>query len=51
MKYFKIDKAFFNNIENRLCPDFESLGDLLKIKNGYSNETERVSFSTEIRLC
>ena len=38
-------------IKERLCPDMEHLGDFYKIKNGYTNRTERVSFSLEIHQC
>ena len=29
----------------------ESLASILKIKNGYTNSTERTSFSIEVHLC
>lgn len=35
----------------RLCPDIESMREYLKIRNGYSNQNDRGSFSLEIYLC
>ena len=40
-----------SRIKNRLCPDFESLRDILQVKNSYQNKNERVSFSIEAVLC
>lgn len=46
-----MDDAFKENIKNRLCPDYDTIKDFIKIKNGYANVTERWSFSIEIRIC
>ena len=35
----------------RFCPATEILGDNYFIKNGYTNSTERVSFSVEVVRC
>ena len=37
-----------SNIQNRFCPDFSDIDDLLKIKNNYGDTVERVNFSIEI---
>ena len=37
--------------EKRFCPDVDSNGDQLEIKNIYDNENERISFSLEIYRC
>ena len=34
-----------------MCPDIPSLENHLYIKNGYSNQTERISFSIDIIPC
>jgi len=34
-----------------MCPDIASLENKLKLKNGYSNQTERISFSIDIISC
>jgi hypothetical protein len=36
------------SLNQRVCPDKSDLGDYWEIKNGYSNKTERLSFSFEI---
>ena len=36
---------------NQLCADMRPYSDLLKVKNGYHNYTERVSFDLEILAC
>ena len=38
-------------LEKILCPDIDALTDFYRIKNGYSNVTERSSFSLEIITC
>jgi len=35
----------------RLCPDMEGIEDKWNLKNGYTNMTERTSFSIEIFKC
>jgi len=35
----------------RYCPDVEKIKDYFMIKNGYSNDEDRVSFSVEIVKC
>ena len=37
--------------KNHLCADMKPYSDLLKVKNGYHNYTERVSFDLEILAC
>ena len=39
------------NYFNRFCPDFESLKDIIQVKNGYSNKTERVAFGFTVVVC
>ena len=38
-------------LQKRICPDLTTLRDHLQIKNGYSNETERISFELNIVKC
>ena len=40
-----------SNLEKRLCPDLDSIKDLLRVKNAYSNRDERVSFSIQAVVC
>ena len=35
----------------RLCPDLEAINDQLQVKNGYSNNEDRISFGIEIHKC
>ena len=37
--------------EYRLCPDIDSLGDLLKVEGTYSNYHSRTSFNIQAVLC
>ena len=39
------------DVEKILCPDVSNIGDYYKIKNSYSNVTERNSFNLEIITC
>ena len=39
------------SLEKVLCPDTEGLGDWYRLKNSYSNVTERSSFSLEVITC
>ena len=43
----KVDKAFQDNIENRLCPDYKKgeEPEFYKVMNKYSDENLRHSFS------
>jgi len=40
-----------DTFESRFCPDFEGLEDEWRIRNGYANETDRVSFEIDIFKC
>ena len=40
----KVDRAFLNNIEGRLCPDVKDDEEFYKVLNGYTNENIRHSF-------
>ena len=35
----------------RFCPAIENIAEYYEIKNGYTNSTERISFSIEIVKC
>jgi len=51
-KNYKInDSRLEENLEKRLCPDMTSLKDFLKLKNGYTNYTDRISVSFQIVKC
>jgi len=39
------------HIKDRYCPDMDSIKDILKLKNGYLNNEDRISFSVEIEKC
>jgi len=47
----KIDEDYKVGIESRLCPDTDEFIDWYKVKNSYSNQTERNSFQITIRKC
>ena len=38
-------------IEKRVCPDGEKLKNIWKIRNGYSNKLDRISFNIQAVLC
>ena len=38
-------------INKRLCPDMVSLKDQLRVKNSYSDNNERISFSLQAVTC
>lgn len=40
-----------SNIERRLCPDMETIKDVLRVKNSYIDKNERVSFSIQAVAC
>ena len=42
------DWLSIDNIEKRICPDMTGFEKFHRIKNGYNNQKERVSFSIEI---
>ena len=42
---FLVDKDFDDSLFNRLCPDIPDENEFYKVKNLYSNEKERISFS------
>lgn len=48
---YTVEEDFAQVIKGRLCPHFDGDVDYWKIKNSYSNDTERKSFSLEIRKC
>ena len=49
---FVVSDQLKKSIERRLCPDQESINsDFYKVLNGYTNETERNSFSISIYKC
>jgi len=43
--------ALIENANLRLCPDLKKDDEFYKVKNAYSNETLRNSFSVEIVKC
>lgn len=45
-------EAEYTNIRARLCPDVtKALEEMYKIKNSYTDQEERISFSIEIEKC
>ena len=38
-------------MEKRVCPDGEKLKDKWKVRNGYSNKLDRISFNIQAVLC
>ena len=46
-----ISPEFKQQIEKRICPDTDGLGDHFMLKNDYTNLTERNSFYLEILMC
>ena len=46
-----ISAEYKKQIEKRICPDTEALGDNFILKNDYTNLTERKSFQLEITMC
>ena len=42
------DWLSIGNIEKRICPDMTGFEKFHRIKNGYNNQKERLSFSIEI---
>ena len=40
-----------SNIKRRLCPDMETIKDVLRVKNSYTDKNERVSFSIQAVAC
>ena len=49
--HFEPDQTFKDQIKNRLCPEIEPISEHFKIKNDYTNLTERNSFHLEISKC
>ena len=47
----EIDEDTKLSILHRLCPDTDEYIDWYKVKNSYSNQTERNSFQITIRKC
>ena len=48
----KITSAFSKSISKRVCPDVsEEDSEMYKVRNDYTNETLRNSFSIEILTC
>ena len=47
----KVDESFYKVVKNRICPDIDNSVNKYMIKNGYSNETLRNSFSIEVHKC
>ena len=39
------------DLNMRLCPDMDTIKDLLRVKNSYSDKNERVSFSIQAVAC
>lgn len=37
--------------EKRLCPDTNTIKEFWKVKNGYSNNIDRVSFNIQASIC
>ena len=50
-RYFPAEKGEMENLQLRLCPSMDVMKDYIQIKNSYTNQTERVSFSIEISKC
>ena len=48
---FDINDENRDSFMSRFCPDFDAIKDYWRIKNGYTNQTERLSFSIEILKC
>lgn len=46
-----MDATQKSKVIDRLCPDMEALEEYYKVKNGYTNTTERISFSIEVHKC
>lgn len=38
-------------IGRKICPDMEHIKEFWKLKNGYSNQNERVSFNIQAAVC
>ena len=39
------------DLKTRLCPDIDTIEDVLRVKNSYSDKNERVSFSIQAVVC
>ena len=49
--YGEGDKLSEAELNMRLCPDMDTIKDLLRVKNSYSDKNERVSFSIQAVAC
>ena len=50
-RFVMVDESFAKVISYRLCPDIKSDHKFYQVQNGYTNETQRNSFSVEILTC